>query len=88
MRRVGHFFHRTGWFAFQFRWEFFRCNQYVIFLGISQRGLMEPDTEPEHVIVDFKLEKAFEPRISRINTDYQRITELMRVNCDEAIFDT
>jgi hypothetical protein len=49
---------------------------------------MEPDTDAEHVIVDFKLEKAFEPRISRINTDYQRIAEFMRVNCDEAIFDT
>ena len=46
------------------------------FLGISQRGLMEPKTEPEHVIVDFNLEKAFEPRISRINTDYRGITEL------------
>ena len=42
------------------------------FLGISQRGLMEPKTEPEHVIVDFNLEKAFEPRI---NTDYQRIAD-------------
>jgi hypothetical protein len=46
---------------------------------------MEPDTDAEYVIVDLKLEKAFEPRI---NTDYQRIAEFMRVNCDEAIFDT
>ena len=31
----------------------------------------------EHVIVDFNLEKAFEPRISRIHTDYQGLAEFM-----------
>jgi hypothetical protein len=37
-------------------------------------------------------EKAFEPQISQISTDYQGITEFkaltLRTNCDEVIFDT
>jgi hypothetical protein len=40
----------------------------------------------------FILEKAFEPQISQISTDYQGITEFkaltLRMNCDEVIFDT
>jgi hypothetical protein len=36
--------------------------------------------------------KAFKPQISQKNTDYQGITEFkaltLRVNCDEAKFDT
>jgi hypothetical protein len=37
-------------------------------------------------------EKAFEPQISQISTDYQGITEFkaltLRMNCDEVMFDT